>query len=95
MLAGGAQDVASRIRYAGSSLQDAVDGLISDVGALGGDGGVIALNRSGEIAFSFNSPGMKRASCSAERSVRVGVYTEMLPVDATGRVESEAAPHRQ
>ncbi|MEM9169993.1 MAG: isoaspartyl peptidase/L-asparaginase [Pseudomonadota bacterium] len=61
ILAGGAQDVASRVRYCGASLQEAVDGLIADVARLGGDGGVIAVSKSGEVAFAFNSDGMKRA----------------------------------
>lgn len=61
ILAGGAQDVASRVRYQGVSLQQAVDDLIKDVGTLGGDGGVIAISNKGEIAFAWNSDGMKRA----------------------------------
>ena len=61
ILAGGAQDVASRVRYQGADLQQAANGLIKDVGTLGGDGGVIAVNREGDIAFSWNSDGMKRA----------------------------------
>jgi len=65
ILAGGAQDVASRMRYQGSGLQASVDGLIEDVARLGGDGGVIAVTRSGEIAFACNTPGMKRAGASS------------------------------
>lgn len=61
ILAGGAQDVASRVRYQGSDLNQATAGLIKDVGRLGGDGGVIAVSRDGEIAFAWNSEGMKRA----------------------------------
>ena len=61
ILAGGAQDLASRVQYNKSDLQSAADALIADVDRLGGDGGVIAISRSGEIAFSFNSTGMKRA----------------------------------
>jgi len=61
ILAGGAQDLASRVRYRKEALQSAADGLINDVGRLGGDGGIICVSRTGEIAFSFNSDGMKRA----------------------------------
>ncbi|MFC2950861.1 isoaspartyl peptidase/L-asparaginase family protein [Marinicaulis aureus] len=61
ILAGGAQDVASRVRYQGSDLQTAAAGLIKDVARLGGDGGVIAVSREGDIAFAWNSDGMKRA----------------------------------
>ena len=61
ILAGGAQDVASRVRYQGADLKGATQGLIEDVGRLGGDGGVIAVSKTGEIAFAWNSDGMKRA----------------------------------
>ncbi|MEL6361062.1 MAG: isoaspartyl peptidase/L-asparaginase [Pseudomonadota bacterium] len=64
ILAGGAQDVASRVRYQGSDLQTAANGLIKDVGRLGGDGGVISVSREGDIAFAWNSDGMKRAGVS-------------------------------
>jgi isoaspartyl peptidase/L-asparaginase-like protein (Ntn-hydrolase superfamily) len=61
ILAGGAQDVASRVRYQGADLGQATQGLIRDVGRQGGDGGVIAVSREGQIAFAWNSDGMKRA----------------------------------
>ena len=69
ILAGGAQDVASRVRYQGASLQQAANDLIKDVGRLGGDGGVIAVSRDGEIAFAWNSDGMKRAGVSPDRPI--------------------------
>jgi len=61
ILTGGAQDVASRVGYRGETLQAGVDGLISDVARIGGNGGVISVSRDGEIAFAWNSDGMKRA----------------------------------
>ena len=61
ILAGGAQDVASRVRYQGADLNQATAGLIKDVARLGGDGGVIAVSRDGDVAFAWNSEGMKRA----------------------------------
>jgi isoaspartyl peptidase/L-asparaginase-like protein (Ntn-hydrolase superfamily) len=41
--------------------------MLDDVQFLGGDGGVIAVSRAGEIAMAFNSDGMKRASVSSIR----------------------------
>jgi isoaspartyl peptidase/L-asparaginase-like protein (Ntn-hydrolase superfamily) len=61
ILAGGAQDVASRVRYQGADLNQATAGLIRDVAKLGGNGGVIAVSREGEVSFAWNSEGMKRA----------------------------------
>lgn len=67
ILAGGAQDVASRVRYQGADLQQAALGLIKDVARQGGHGGVIAVSREGEIAFAWNSDGMKRAGVGPAR----------------------------
>ncbi|HBS32300.1 MAG TPA: isoaspartyl peptidase/L-asparaginase [Parvularcula sp.] len=67
ILAGGAQDVASRVRYQGADLQQAAQGLIKDVARQGGHGGVIAVSREGEIAFAWNSDGMKRAGVGPDR----------------------------
>lgn len=67
ILSGGAQDVASRVRYQGADLSQATAGLIKDVARLGGNGGVIAVSRDGEIAFAWNSEGMKRAGVGPDR----------------------------
>ena len=67
ILAGGAQDVASRVRYQGANLDQAAQGLIKDVGRQGGHGGVIAVSREGQIAFAWNSDGMKRAGVGPDR----------------------------
>ncbi len=69
ILAGGAQDVASRVRYQGATLNQATAGLIKDVARLGGDGGVIAVSREGEVAFAWNSEGMKRAGFGPDQDL--------------------------
>jgi L-asparaginase/beta-aspartyl-peptidase (threonine type) len=61
ILAGGAADVAARVRYGDQPLSDACEAMLARVKALGGDGGVIALGRDGTHHFAWNSPGMKRA----------------------------------
>ena len=61
MLAGGAGDVAARMRYGAASLDDAAAALLARVAALGGDGGLIAVDARGHIAMPFNSGGLKRA----------------------------------
>ena len=38
--------------------------MLDEVKRLGGDGGLIAVNRKGEIAMAFNSDGLKRAAIS-------------------------------
>ncbi|HEX8570293.1 MAG TPA: isoaspartyl peptidase/L-asparaginase [Caulobacteraceae bacterium] len=57
-----AVQVAHRLRWAGEDLPTAARGPLDQIGALGGDGGLIAVTRSGEIAMPYNSQGMKRAA---------------------------------
>ncbi len=59
--AGGALAVAYQVR-AGMDAGSAIDAMLAEVKSLGGDGGVIAVTRQGEIVMRYNSQGMKRAS---------------------------------
>ena len=74
ILAGGAQDIASRVRFQGADLQQAAQGLIKDVARQGGDGGVIAVSREGEIAFAWNSDGMKRAGAGPDQPLFAATF---------------------
>jgi beta-aspartyl-peptidase (threonine type) len=48
--------------------------VIDEIGALGGDGGLIALDREGNIAAPFNSQGMKRAWLTPAGEIGVEVF---------------------
>ncbi len=65
ILAGGAGDMAARMRYGGADAKTAADAMLADVARRGGDGGVIAITQSGEVVFAWNSPGMKRAAAGS------------------------------
>lgn len=54
--------IASRMRFAGMSLQEAASITLDEVGALGGRGGLIAVSPQGEFVLLFNTPGMYRGS---------------------------------
>jgi beta-aspartyl-peptidase (threonine type) len=59
---GVAQDIHSQMLHSGVSLQSACEETIfNEMGALGGDGGVVAVDAHGQIALVFNSAGMFRA----------------------------------
>jgi L-asparaginase / beta-aspartyl-peptidase len=55
-----AYDVAARMRYRGDSLAVAARRALARVVALGGDGGLIAVDRAGKVAMPFVSEGMYR-----------------------------------
>ncbi|MND91571.1 Isoaspartyl peptidase precursor [compost metagenome] len=59
---------------AGQSLADAAQATIDRIGGLGGDGGLIALDREGNIVAPFNSQGMKRAWLTTDGEVGVEVF---------------------
>ena len=73
-----AHDLAARMRYGGATLHDAGDAVLQAVAAIGGDGGLIAVTRDGEIIAPFNTPGMKRAWSSSMAPGRVGVIGAAL-----------------
>ena len=70
-----AHDICSRIRFGGRTLSDAVrEVVLEELPALHGEGGVIAIDRHGEIAMEFNSEGMFRASRKAGEAPQIAVY---------------------
>ena len=44
--------------------------------ALHGDGGLIAITPDGQLAWSFNTPGMYRAKLSEGGKLQIGVYND-------------------
>jgi isoaspartyl peptidase/L-asparaginase-like protein (Ntn-hydrolase superfamily) len=59
---------------AGQTLGEAGQAVIEEIGGLGGDGGLIALDRDGNIAAPFNSQGMKRAWLTPNGEIGVEVF---------------------
>jgi len=56
-----AHDMSARMRYRGVSLAAAAAAALANVAKLGGDGGLVAVDRRGNVAMPFNSEGMYRA----------------------------------
>lgn len=69
-----AHDVSALIEYKGLSVQSAGQEVINKVGKLGGDGGMIILDRQGNIAMPFNSEGMYRGMITHENKPMTAVY---------------------
>jgi L-asparaginase/beta-aspartyl-peptidase (threonine type) len=72
---GGASAIAFRYR-SGLSLHDAVQEMLDEVRRLGGDAGVIAVDRDGEIEMIYNSEGMKRASGRSGADIFVRTFAD-------------------
>ena len=72
-----AHDICARMRYGGASLAQAADEVIlKRVPALGGDGGVIAIDAKGNLRLPFNTSGMYRGSIDAHGKREVAIYRE-------------------
>jgi isoaspartyl peptidase/L-asparaginase-like protein (Ntn-hydrolase superfamily) len=69
-----AAQIGFRIRFAGQPLMDAAPAALAEAKALGGDGGLIALDRDGHIALPFNTPGMARAALHPDGRIAVEVF---------------------
>ena len=64
------------MRLGGEQLQAALDAVLSDVKALGGTGGLIAVAPTGEAAWGFTTPGMYRGVASPGGR-EVAIYAEV------------------
>ncbi len=74
---GVAREVCNLVYFKGMKLQDAADQVIHhELEALHGDGGVIALTPDGQLAWSFNTPGMFRARMREGGKMEIGVYRD-------------------
>ena len=70
-----AHEICARVRFARESLLQAVTAVVlQELPALGGEGGVIAIDPQGNIAMEFNSEGMFRASRICGDEPRIGIY---------------------
>jgi beta-aspartyl-peptidase (threonine type) len=72
-----ARDICSRVQYQDTSLADAADAVVNgQLKKMGGSGGIIALDPKGNIAMTFNTAGMYRASIDRNGKVYIGIYRD-------------------
>ncbi len=72
---GVARDISSLMEYRAMPIQQAADLVIQKkLQNLGGDGGIIAIDKFGNMAVSFNSEGMYRAYINSEGKPVIEIY---------------------
>lgn len=74
--AGVARMICARIDLGNEDAQLAADTVIAEVGEMGGDGGVIVVDRSGDALFSMNTSGMYRGRATSEGLSEVAIYAD-------------------
>jgi len=62
------------MKYRGMTLQDAAQTTLDSVKQLGGTGGLIAMDRNGDIALPFNTNGMYRGYVDPNGKFVVEIY---------------------
>jgi len=69
-----AHDIAALVKYKGLAPQKAADEVLEKVRAIGGRGGVVVLDRSGEAVFSFTTEGMYRGFAGATARPEIHIF---------------------
>jgi len=73
---GVARDIGARLDYAGEDIDRAARRSVRSVEELGGEGGVIALDRKGRYAMPFTGEGMYRGRISRDGRISISVYRD-------------------
>jgi L-asparaginase / beta-aspartyl-peptidase len=69
-------DLHARLRYLGEPLEVAAQAVLDEARLYGGSGGLIAIDRLGNIALPFDTPGMYRAWIEKDGAPRVAIYRD-------------------
>ncbi|WP_426749179.1 isoaspartyl peptidase/L-asparaginase family protein [Myxococcus sp. Y35] len=79
-----ARDICARVEYQSLPLQEAAHVVVNDVLVqAGGEGGVIAMDREGNVAMPFNSSGMYRGYVGEDGQPVVAIFRDALGVRLT------------
>ncbi|UBZ08021.1 isoaspartyl peptidase/L-asparaginase [Salegentibacter mishustinae] len=72
-----AYDISAMMEYKGMSLAEAAKEVIQNKNPeLGGNGGIIAIDRNGNVSMEFNTAGMYRAKMNQDGDLEIGIYSE-------------------
>lgn len=69
-----AHRVSNLIELKGMNVVDATKQVIDEIGKLGGDGGIISLDKNGKVAMEFNTSGMYRGTVDEKGNISVYIY---------------------
>jgi beta-aspartyl-peptidase (threonine type) len=74
---GVARDISALMEYKNYSLKDAAEEVIMNkLGKLGGDGGIIAIDKNGNVTMTFNTEGMYRGQYLNDSKPEVKIYKD-------------------
>ena len=71
-----AHDISALMEYKGLRLKEAAKLVLDKVAALGGDGGIVAVDKDGNMVAEFNTAGMCRATMNDKGELTIGLYDQ-------------------
>ncbi len=69
-----AKSICDLVELQGMKVDDAAKLLLDKVKKLGGDGGLIAVDKNGNVSMAFNTEGMYRAMLKSDGTMSVEIY---------------------
>ncbi|WP_299309756.1 isoaspartyl peptidase/L-asparaginase family protein [uncultured Croceicoccus sp.] len=69
-------EIGARMRMLNETVEEAVAAVLAELGAKGGNGGVIYAGADGATGFAFNTPGMYRARADAEGMRETAIFAD-------------------
>jgi beta-aspartyl-peptidase (threonine type) len=69
-----AKTISDLMEYKGLSVAEASKIALDKVGKMGGDGGLIALDKKGNMTMPFNTEGMYRGAITADGRIEISIY---------------------
>ncbi|QDP84141.1 isoaspartyl peptidase/L-asparaginase [Chryseobacterium sp. SNU WT5] len=69
-----ARTVSAKMEYQNKDIKTATQETIDEIGKMGGDGGMIALDKDGNIAMPFNTAGMYRGAITQDGEIIIEIY---------------------
>ncbi len=69
-------NTAAQVRMQHISIAEAADITLAEIAAIGGDGGLIVLDKKGDYTMRFNTSGMYRGTIGSDGIAQVGIFSE-------------------
>ena len=73
---GAAFEIGARMRHRGQKLAEAAREIVDELAAAGGSGGLVAVDRNGDLALPFNCAGMYRGYVTADGVIHTAIYDD-------------------
>lgn len=69
-----ARTIAAKMEYQNKDVKTASQETIDEIEKMGGDGGLIALDKDGNMAMPFNTAGMYRGAITEDGEIMIEIY---------------------